>query len=264
MMYPPTTLKNSPVLVSSQESGGGITPFNLPVGPPTALSGTVPVRASRSRSQAKAKAMKTTATSGLPSSTSSASAALTQYLVSRLKARSATDGSMEYAQTWKEKTTPAGTPRWAHTASGRRTSGSDCIGWPTPAANEFEGGSAEKMWDRREREKAKGRNGNGFGMTIGMLCTGWPTASARDWKDTAGMSTTGVNPDGSERTRLDQLPRVAQLAIGSTPSGFPAGTESTAGFQLNPRFSLWLMGFPTNWHDAGVSALRSSRAPGTP
>ncbi len=40
----------------------------------------------------------------------------------------------------------------------------------------------------------------------------WPTCSARDWKDSPGMATTGVNPDGSERSRLDQLPRVAALA----------------------------------------------------
>jgi hypothetical protein len=42
--------------------------------------------------------------------------------------------------------------------------------------------------------------------------TGWPTASARDWKDTPGMAATGTNPDGSDRSRLDQLPRVAYLA----------------------------------------------------
>jgi len=40
----------------------------------------------------------------------------------------------------------------------------------------------------------------------------WATPSTRDWKDTPGMSETGVNPDGSERTRLDQLPRQAGLA----------------------------------------------------
>ena len=40
--------------------------------------------------------------------------------------------------------------------------------------------------------------------------TGWPTPNARDWKDTPGMATQGVNPDGSVRNRLDMLPRVAQ------------------------------------------------------
>lgn len=46
----------------------------------------------------------------------------------------------------------------------------------------------------------------------------WPTASSRDWKDTPGMATTGVNPDGSERTRLDMLPRVAALAAWPSPT----------------------------------------------
>lgn len=36
----------------------------------------------------------------------------------------------------------------------------------------------------------------------------WPSASARDWKATPGQSQTGVNPDGSERKRIDQLARV--------------------------------------------------------
>lgn len=47
--------------------------------------------------------------------------------------------------------------------------------------------------------------------------TGWVTPSARDWKDTAGMSITGVNPDGSIRHRIDQLPRQALLAGWKTP-----------------------------------------------
>lgn len=43
--------------------------------------------------------------------------------------------------------------------------------------------------------------------------SGWVTASARDWKDTPGMAT--ETEDG--RTRLDQLPRQAQLAGWATP-----------------------------------------------
>ena len=48
-------------------------------------------------------------------------------------------------------------------------------------------------------------------------CTGLVTPSARDWKDTAGMSTIGVNPDGSGRSRVDQLPRQAVLSGWPTP-----------------------------------------------
>lgn len=47
--------------------------------------------------------------------------------------------------------------------------------------------------------------------------TGWPTPTTRDWKDTAGMATTGINPDGSERSRLDRVGLVAQLAGWKTP-----------------------------------------------
>jgi len=45
------------------------------------------------------------------------------------------------------------------------------------------------------------------------LWHGWVTASSRDWKDTAGMATEGK--DG--RSRLDQLPRQANLAGWPTP-----------------------------------------------
>ena len=40
------------------------------------------------------------------------------------------------------------------------------------------------------------------------------------------MATTGVNPDGTERTRLDQLPRQANLAGWPTPRTVTGGAES--------------------------------------
>lgn len=85
-------------------------------------------------------------------------------------------------------------------------------GWPTPNAGPQN--DTDSRWQER-REECKARHGNnGFGLTLGMASTlaGWSTASARDWKDTAGMATEATNPDGSTRTRLDQLPRQAQMA----------------------------------------------------
>lgn len=80
--------------------------------------------------------------------------------------------------------------------------------------------------------------------------------SARDYKDTAGMSASGVDPDGSIRSRLDQLPRQAQLAA-SGPDA-TGGTGATAGTgQLNPEYSLWLMGIPRVWASFAWQATQS-------
>jgi hypothetical protein len=42
-------------------------------------------------------------------------------------------------------------------------------GYPTPAAHEFEPRDLEAMLARRAGQKAMGRNGNGFGLTLGMM-----------------------------------------------------------------------------------------------
>ena len=81
------------------------------------------------------------------------------------------------------------------------------------------------------------------------------TPSSRDWKDSPGMSESGVDPDGSTRTRLDQLPRQAQLAVsGETVTGGTGATESTG--QLNPEYSRWLQGFPAAWGSCADTAMR--------
>jgi hypothetical protein len=84
------------------------------------------------------------------------------------------------------------------------------------------------------------------------------TPSARDWKDTSGMSESGVDPDGSIRTRLDQLPRQAQLAdSGQTATGGTPATASTG--QLNPEYSRWLMGLPIEFSNCADMAMQSMR-----
>lgn len=100
-------------------------------------------------------------------------------------------------------------------------------GWPTPST--MDSGNSGTAWEqRREDVKAKLNNGNGFGLILPMAVqlAGWPTASSRDWKDTPGMAVKATNPDGSERTRLDQLPRAANLAGWPSPTA-TNGSKST-------------------------------------
>jgi hypothetical protein len=103
-------------------------------------------------------------------------------------------------------------------------------GWATPDANAMNDGEKLETWDARQtKNKAKHGNGNGAGMPI-------------------AVQVLTIGP-----------PKMAQLASGPTLSGFPAGTASTAGYQLNPFFSLWLMGFPASWGMAGFRALRKMK-----
>ena len=190
-----------------------------------------------------------------------------------------------------------------------------------------------------DSEQTGAHRGNPDTLNSCSKLSGHPTCSARDWKDTPGMATTGTNPDGSHRNRLDMLPRVAALAghatpssegsageisedlervgskfrnrktgrilqtnlatdtlmlcghatpmvttnsgignperacdgkrrledqcLGATTASTDTSTAKTAGFRLNPGFSLWLMigipGIVDAWASCGVRAMQSCR-----
>lgn len=93
---------------------------------------------------------------------------------------------------------------------------------------------------------------------------GWATPTTRDHKDTTGMATTGTNPDGSERSRLDQLGRQVGLIAGwPTPmAGTPAQNgNNMAGNNDSSRKTMELVsGWPTpRAEDSESSGMRHGR-----
>lgn len=76
---------------------------------------------------------------------------------------------------------------------------------------------------------------------------GWPTACQRDYK---GATPGGRIRDGKFST--DTLDAVVQL-ISNAPTG------KRGAYQLNPLFSLWLMGYPVEWACCGARAMQSRR-----
>lgn len=243
-----TSWLDIPSATSSLASASGAEPCDWLDGPTTDPSGQEVAPASLSARQAKALGLLTSGTYGQPGSGSSHSADLASSLVNRLKLRLSTIGSTLFKLTWKDSATPSGRPVSLLRASGRRTVEPDFGSWPTTTRQDASSSA-------RHGYMIKGNPGTT--LYDAALMASWPTASARDWKDTPGMSTTGTNPDGSERTRLDQLPRVAALVSGPPATGSPAGTEKPG--QLSPEHSRWLMGLPPEWGSCAPTAMPSSR-----
>lgn len=93
-------------------------------------------------------------------------------------------GSTIYQTALKQHTTPLGRQIFRLRASARRTSGSDASSVPS---------------------------------ICDLPQVGWAKAASRDHKDSAGMATEAMNPDGTVRSRMDQLGRQVFLAGWATP-----------------------------------------------
>lgn len=106
---------------------------------------------------------------------------------------------------------------------------------PTPAAGNFNDEESVESWQaRKEREKAKGRNGNGIGTPLAMAVQLLPTPRATD--GTKG----GPNQRGSSGDLM--LPSaVVSLLPTPTPTAsdrFGAGDHGDGGMDLRTTISL--------------------------
>lgn len=109
-MFSLWTSEASPAAISSLASASGTMPSALLAGLPSAPSGPAPAHANLSARQAAEAGLLTSGTYGPHSSISSASGNLQRSLESRLRARTASAGSILFKLTWKERVTPSGRP----------------------------------------------------------------------------------------------------------------------------------------------------------
>ena len=114
--------------------------------------------------------------------------------------------------------------------------------WPTPTQHDAERGGQEK----RATTERHGSNLQDFALTA------WATPAHRDYRHANAKSF----QERSASTKGEQLNNQV-VHHGPISSGSPAQTEKRG--QLNPDFSLWLMGYPPEWASCAPPATRSSR-----
>jgi len=154
--------------------------------------------------------------------------------------------SEEYLETWPRSGILSNGIAYRLPRLTRSTGETESGSWPTPNTMDHlkprdEETIEEYNNSRDGRKNRKALSNLRQAVTSPHYSQMFPTPTSRDWKDTRGMSQTGINPDGSSRERLDQLPRVVY-------AGLPTGKDRPSG-GLNPMWVEWLMGFPLGWTD---------------
>ena len=148
--------------------------------------------------------------------------------------------------------------------------------WATPAFRDYRHANAKPWKDRGGGKKGEQLNNQvvhlapwptpmsaptseaSHGQSSGQYrrkmaeCAPWPTPSAQGSageisEDLERRGEKWVNKKTGRVLQTNLATDVKNLTSGTLANGSPAGTGSSG--QLNPAFSLWLMGYPAEWDD---------------
>ena len=283
------TSKDLHNVTSSPELEDGVEPYNSQDGVQTDLFGQEVLPVNPSQQQGKEKEKMTSDISGLCSLISSESANLQQSLENRLQRLSDMGGSMIYKLTLRKKDTPQGRSYFQLAASAPRIKENGSSSWPTPVSTDNR--DRGKWDDPAIQRRVTLKKSIELSMLVGSTApyrhatnSPWPTPAARDvaGKSGAGRQKRKGNPSdtvpnavatvpwetptATDPKRGTKPPRphdtgipLTQQVSGLTQEKSTAETESIAPSQLNPRFSLWLMGYPIEWAYSGERVTPLSR-----
>lgn len=201
-MCGPEICADIPSAISLPASADGVKPCESQAGQQLDLFGLAPAPASPSAPLERDLEPPMSDTCGRSFMSSSASAGLSLFLGSRLQARLARVGSMEYRQTWRLLATPAGRPYWAHTVSARRTSDSGFFGagWPTVQVHQGPNNGTNRGKDHGgDRQRKTPQN-------VKDLVAGWPSTKAKDGREWSP----GSQPDSASGHGLGAVAQTVQ------------------------------------------------------
>lgn len=118
-------------------------------------------------------------------------------------------------------------------------------GWTTPRPSD----DNQTRRTDASMEKEIVRPNRGASLAIDAYIAGWATPKCADGR--------GDPYDPTENRRSELRKQMPSAQAGQDASRSNAETARPAGFRLNPRFSLWLMGYPAAWASCGELAMQS-------
>ena len=244
-MLNPTTSPDSPNAISSPESAFGRTHCGGPDGETIRQFGQALAHANLSARQAKEMGLLTSGIYGPHGSTLSRSAALREFLASKLQAATASLGSTLYKLTWKRRDTPSGRLIYALRASAPRTSDSAFTSWPTLAARDYKDGAAPSVVLSGRTDK----------LSHCVMLAGYPTPLTVPSSEASHGQLSGSYRKAMEGATPDLFAPARLTVSGTMLIGSDAAIGN--GGPLNPAHPRWLMGLPPAWDDCAVTAMQS-------